>query len=107
MLVKGTDFERLDGYHALGHSFISILVAQGKTWDQSVAFVGHLDQRTNQRYIYFMPKDKRETANSIPFGFVLCVRQWTGLRGKEPANRGSQRGERYDARGSHQDGAGV
>ena len=64
-----TDFERLDGYHALRHSFISILVAQGKTWDQIAAFMGHLDQRTTQRYIHFMPKDKRETANSIPFGF--------------------------------------
>ncbi len=68
-LVKGTDFERLDGYHALRHSFISILVSQGKTWDQIAAFVGHLDQRTTQRYIHFMPKDKRETANSIPFEF--------------------------------------
>jgi len=68
-LVKGTDFERLDGYHALRHSFISILVFQGKTWDQIAGFVGHLDQRTTQRYIHFMPKDKRETANSIPFEF--------------------------------------
>ncbi len=66
-LVKGTAFERLSGYHALRHSFISILVAQGKTWDQIAAFVGHLDQKTTQRYIHFMPKDKRETANSIPF----------------------------------------
>jgi integrase len=68
-LVKGTNFERLDGYHALRHSFISIVVAQGKTWDQIAAFVGHLDPRTTQRYIHFMPKDKRETANSIPFDF--------------------------------------
>ena len=68
-LVKGTDFEQLDGYHALRHSFISILVAQGKTWDQIAAFVGHLDQRTTPRYIHFMPKDKRDTANSIPFEF--------------------------------------
>ncbi len=68
-LVKGTEFERLDGYHALRHSFISILVAQGKTWDQIAAFVGHLNQKTTQRYIHFLPKDKRETANSIPFDF--------------------------------------
>jgi hypothetical protein len=46
-LVKGTDFERLDGYHALRHSFISILVAQGKTWDQIAAFVGHLGSEDN------------------------------------------------------------
>ena len=26
-------------------------MAQGKTWDQIAAFVGHLDQRTTQRYI--------------------------------------------------------
>ena len=68
-LVKGTNFERLDGYHALRHSFISILVAQGKTWDQIAAFVGHLDQRTTQRYIHFMPKDKRATVESVPFEF--------------------------------------
>lgn len=68
-LVTGTDFERLDGYHALRHSFISVLVAEGKTWDQIAAFVGHLDTRTTQRYIHFMPKDKRDTANSIPFEF--------------------------------------
>ena len=68
-LVKRTDFERLNGYHALRHSFISVLVAQGKTWDQIAAFVGHLDQRTTQRYIHVMPRDKRETANSISFDF--------------------------------------
>lgn len=68
-LVNGTDFERLDGYHALRHSFVSVLVAEGKTWDQIAAFVGHLDTRTTQRYIHFMPKDKRDTANSIPFEF--------------------------------------
>ncbi len=27
------------------------------------------DEKTTQRYIHFMPKDKRETANSIPFEF--------------------------------------
>ena len=64
-LVKDTDFERLDGYHALRHSFISILVAQGKTWDQIAAFVGHLDQRATQRYIHFMPKN--ETRDSHRF----------------------------------------
>ena len=68
-VITGTEFERLDGYHALRHSFISILVAQGKMWDQIAAFVGHLDRRTTQRYIHFMPKDKRDTANSIPFEF--------------------------------------
>lgn len=68
-LVNGTEYAWLDGYHALRHSFISILVAQGKTWDQIAVFVGHLDQRTTQRYIHFLPKDKREVANSIPFEF--------------------------------------
>ncbi len=67
--MEGTDFERLDGYHALRHSFISILVAQGKTWDQIAAFVGHLDPKTTRRYIHFMPKDKRATVESIRFEF--------------------------------------
>jgi len=68
-LVKGTEFERLDGHHALRHSFISVLVSQGKTWDQIAAFVGHLDKRTTQRYTHFMPKDKRATVESVPFEF--------------------------------------
>ncbi len=68
-LVKGTEFERLNGYHALRHSFISILVDRENTWDQIAAFVGHLDRRTTQRYIHFMPEDKRDAANSIPFEF--------------------------------------
>jgi len=55
--VDGTEFERLDGYHALRHAFISVLLAQGKTWDQIAAFVGHLDPKTTRRYIHFMPKD--------------------------------------------------
>ena len=68
-LVRGTKFERLDGFHALRHSFISILVSQGKTWDQIAGFAGHLDRRTTQRYVHFIPKEKRETINSIPFEF--------------------------------------
>ena len=28
----------------------------GATWDQVAAFVGHLDRRTTQRYVHFMPK---------------------------------------------------
>ena len=67
--TEGTDFERLDNHHALRHSFVSILVAQGKTWDQIAAFVGHLDQRTTRRYIHFMPQDRRATVESIPFEF--------------------------------------
>ncbi|MBP7937773.1 MAG: hypothetical protein KA354_24300 [Phycisphaerae bacterium] len=43
--------------------------AQGKTWDQIAAFVGHLDPKTTRRYIHFMPKDKRATVESIPFEF--------------------------------------
>jgi len=53
---NGTALERLDGYHALRHSFISVLAAQGKTWDQIAAFVGHLDPKTTRRYIHFMPR---------------------------------------------------
>jgi hypothetical protein len=33
------------------------------------SFAGDLDQTTTQWYIHFMPKDKREMAESIPFEF--------------------------------------
>ena len=36
---------------------------------ENVPLHPNLDARTKQRYIHFMPKDKRETANSIPFEF--------------------------------------
>ena len=68
-LIDGTKFGRLDGFHALRHSFISVLVSQGKTWDQIAGFVGHMDKRTTQRYIHFIPREKRETIEAIPFGF--------------------------------------
>lgn len=55
-------------HHALRYSFTSILVAQGKTWDQIAAFVDHLDQRATRRYVHFK-KDKRATVESIPFEF--------------------------------------
>ena len=48
-------------------------MVQGKTWGQVVALVGHLDQRTTQRYIHFMSRDKRETANFL----VNILRQAT------------------------------
>lgn len=32
------------------------------------ALVMHLDQRATQRYIHLLPKDARETANSILLG---------------------------------------
>ena len=62
-------------YHALRHSFISILVAQGMTWEQIAAFVGHRDGKTTQRCIHFMPMDKRETANSTRFSVNHRVRR--------------------------------
>ena len=47
------------------YSCVSILVAQGTTWNEIAAFVGHLDVRTTQRYIHFMLKDKRDGRRRI------------------------------------------
>ena len=82
--------------HAPRPSFISIRAAQRETWDQIAAFVGHLDQRTTRRYVHVMPRDKRETANSIPFEFSM-LRTWgdTALD-----SRGSPRAIRSDL-GTH------
>ena len=74
-VITGTEYERLEDYHALRHSFISILVAQGKTWDQIAAFVGHLDQRTTQRYIHFMPKisGKQRILSRLNFDLLVTL----------------------------------
>jgi hypothetical protein len=47
------------------------------TQNQAAAFTTQLDQRRAQRYSHFMPKDKRETANSLPFDF-----EWRVVRGR-------------------------
>ena len=60
---------RTDRLFVLCDSFISILVSQSKTWDQIAGFAGHLDRRTTERYVHFIPMNKRETINSIPFEF--------------------------------------
>ncbi|MCP4594820.1 MAG: hypothetical protein GY842_29165 [bacterium] len=48
------------------HPTTSILVSPCKAWNRIVECVGHLDQRTTQRYIHFMPKEERETDDLIP-----------------------------------------
>ena len=58
-------------YHALRHSFISILLSQGKSWDQIAAFVGHLDRRATKLYTHFNTAESKKRMESLEIRFML------------------------------------
>ncbi len=45
-LLVGTEFELLGGWHALRHSFITICVWQGLTFEQISQWTGHIERET-------------------------------------------------------------
>jgi site-specific recombinase XerD len=63
-LVKGTDFERLDGYHSLRHAFISICVSKGLTWEQIIEWVGYVSSKTTSLYTHFILEDRKKRSES-------------------------------------------
>lgn len=52
-LVEGAEYELMNGWHCLRHSFISICVAKGLTWEQIAEWVGHVNPRTTRLYTHF------------------------------------------------------
>ena len=66
-LIRGTGFELMSGWHCLRHSFISICVAKGLTWEQIAAWVGHVSRRTTRLYTHFDLRDSRDRIESLGF----------------------------------------
>ena len=67
LLIRGTEFELMSGWHCLRHSFISICVAKGLTWEQIAEWVGHVSRRTTRLYTHFNLRDSRERIESLGF----------------------------------------
>ena len=68
-LVRGTEFELMSGWHCLRHSFISICVAKGWSWQQIAAIVGHVNSRTTDLYTHFNLKDSKQRMDDLDINF--------------------------------------
>ena len=68
-LVKGTKFELMNGWHCLRHSFISICVAKGLTWEQIAEWVGHVSPKTTRLYTHFYIQDSKRRIESLEIRF--------------------------------------
>ena len=67
--LDGTEFELLGGWHALRHSFITICVWKGMTFDQLSQWSGHIDPETQRRYTHYSGEASRRLMNKLPFHF--------------------------------------
>jgi integrase len=70
LLVRGTDFELMCGWHCLRHSFISVCVAKGLTWEQIAEWVGHVSRRTTRLYTHFDLQVSRDRIESLGLDLV-------------------------------------
>ncbi len=68
-LIKNTDFESMNGWHCLRHSFISICVSKGLTWEQIAERVGHVSPRTTRLYTHFNLVDSKRRIESLDIRF--------------------------------------
>ncbi len=68
-LVEGTEFELMNGWHCLRHSFISICVAKGLTWEQIRGWVGHVSPETTKLYTHFNLVDSKKRMESLEIRF--------------------------------------
>jgi integrase len=68
-LIKGTEFELMNGWHCLRHSFISMCVSKGLTWDQIAEWVGHVSPKTTRLYTHFNLADSQKRMESLDIRF--------------------------------------
>ncbi|MHC4090064.1 MAG: tyrosine-type recombinase/integrase [Planctomycetota bacterium] len=68
-LIQGTEFELLGGWHALRHSFISICVWKGFTFQQISQWSGHIEPETQRRYTHYVGEASKALMDTLPFAF--------------------------------------
>ena len=68
-LLTGSDFELLRGWHALRHSFITICVWRGMTFEQISQWTGHIELETQRRYTHYSGEASRQLMDELPFAF--------------------------------------
>ncbi|MFJ2630933.1 tyrosine-type recombinase/integrase [Streptomyces sp. NPDC087422] len=60
------EMPREDGFHALRHTFASVVLAAGETITQLAAWLGHSDPAfTLRTYVHFMPKSGRRAIQAL------------------------------------------
>ena len=68
-LVRGTEFELMNGWHCLRHSFISMCVANGLTWEQIAEWAVHVSRATTKLYTHFNVKDSKRRIEGLGISF--------------------------------------
>ncbi len=69
VLLEGSEFERLGGWHALRHSFITICVWKGYTFEQISQWTGHISPETQKRYTHYSSAASKTLMDGLPFQF--------------------------------------
>ena len=56
-------------WHCLRHSFISVCVSKGLTWEQIAEWVGHVSPETARLYTHFNLADSKQRMESLEIRF--------------------------------------
>lgn len=68
-LLDGSGFELLGGWHSLRHSFITICVWKGYSFEQISQWSGHIHPETQKRYTHYYGEASKKLMNGLPFTF--------------------------------------
>jgi len=68
-LLKGSEFKLLSGWHSLRHSFITICVWKGYSFEQISQWSGHIHPETQKRYTHYYGEASKKLMNGLPFSF--------------------------------------
>jgi integrase len=68
-LLDGSEFAMLGGWHSLRHSFITICVWQGYSFEQVSQWSGHIHPDTQKRYTHYYGEKSKKLMNGLPFAF--------------------------------------
>jgi site-specific recombinase XerD len=65
LLVAGSEWDVLRGWHVLRHSFISICAADGVDQRVLQGWVGHLSATTHKRYTHLFPSREQQIIRGV------------------------------------------
>lgn len=69
-LLNNSEFRLLSGWHALRHSFITICVWKGYSFEQISQWSGHINEVTQRRYTHYDSEASKQLINNLPFTFA-------------------------------------
>jgi len=68
-LLDASDFKLLGGWHSLRHSFITICVWKGYSFEQISQWSGHIHPDTQKRYTHYYGEASKKLMDGLPFAF--------------------------------------